>query len=96
MGKTFDSIARGLNEAISPVKSEKSPITASSFEEVFQIPDSGQPSQTAKKSRKRAAKKKVPTPESAAVGQPNAAKLGRNWLINLHQHSKGKSIVKSE
>ena len=94
--KAFESVARGLNEAISPVKSEKSPITASSFEEVFQITDTGQPAQTTKKSRKRAAKKKVPTPESAAVGQPNAAKLGRNWLINLHQHSKGKSIVKSE
>ena len=94
--KAFESVARGLNEAISPVKSEKSPTTASSFEEVFQIADSGQPSQTAKKSRKRAAKKKVTTPESAAVGQPNAAKLGRNWLTHLYQHSKGKSIVKSE
>jgi len=94
--KALESIARGLNEAISHAKAEKAPASASSFEGVFQITDTGQPAQTAKKPRKRAPKKKVSVPESAAVGQPGGARRGRRWHINLHQPSKGKSIVKSE
>ena len=95
-GKAFESIACGLNEAISHAKAEKAPATASSFEEVFQIVDTGQPTQTAKKPRKRAPKKKVAVPESATVGQPVGTKHGCRLLINLYQPSKGKSIVKSE
>jgi len=94
--KALESIARGLNEAISHAKAEKAPASASSFEGVFQITDTGQPAQTAKKPRKRAPKKKVSVPESAAVGQPGGARRGRRGHINLHQPSKGKSIVKSE
>lgn len=94
-GKAFESITRGLEEAISHAKAENPSTTTSSFEEVFQITDAGQPAQTAKKPRKRQ-KKKGSNQESAASSNAVTAKGGCSWLIKFEQQNKGKSIVTRE
>lgn len=65
--------------------------TTSSFEEVLQISDSAQSERPAKKTRKRASKKKASTLQVVAVERPNSSQAGR-LLIRLHQQSRGKSI----
>lgn len=94
-GKAFESIACGLEKAISHAKAENPSTTASSFEEVFQITDAGQPAQTAKKPRKRQ-KKKGSNQESTASSNAVTAKGGCSLLIMFEQQNKGKSIVTRE
>ena len=95
--KAFESIACGLNEAISHANDAAPLTTTSSFEEVFQISDSGQPEQPAKKSRKRASKKKkVNSPTSVAVGEASSSHTKPPLFSKVRQQHKGKSIVKSE
>jgi conjugal transfer pilus assembly protein TraI len=95
--KAFESISRGLNEAIEHAKSQKPTPVTSSFEEVFQIADAGQPAQPAKKPRKRTSKKKAEKQESSeAATAPAVTKSGCQLSIMLNQPSKGKSIVTRE
>lgn len=101
VGHLFGTSGGKSSTAIAPAELEgksgeiANPPT-SSFEEVFQITETGQPAQAAKKPRKRASKRKASTPQVAVAERSSSPQAGRRLLINLHQQSKGKSIVKSE